>query len=72
VGIVFKGDEGIRPIEDIGEACVDVRWIWVGVRDIEDPDNQNLRSLTLCEELDPDVQRLIVDLLIPAPESVRA
>ena len=62
IGIVT--DDKVSRIEDSGEACLEVRWIWKGDEYIGRIDDKYVvRTGTLYEEYNPDVQKKIIDLL---------
>ena len=70
VGIVR--DEELRDYGNLGQG-LRVRWIWQGSHIVREGmgEKYNVRSNTLYEEVSPDIQALILDLLLselkPAP-----
>ena len=63
IGIVT--DNKVMAIEGVGEACVEVEWIWSGKEYIGKlQDKNNVRNNTLYEEYYPDIQKKVIDLLL--------
>ena len=63
VGLVL--DDEIHQVEDVGEACLSVKWIWSGQEVIGmTGDKYPVRNITLYEEMNPDIQRKVLDLLL--------
>lgn len=64
IGVVI--DDEIFCTEDIDEACLKVKWIWKGEKNLgKIDDKNNVRNNTLYEELNPDIQKFVIDLLLP-------
>ena len=65
IGVVLD-DEFIpvEDVEDIGQACLRVRWVWIGNEVVGMVRDKSNRIVTLYEETNPDIQRRIVDLLL--------
>jgi len=63
VGIVVN--DNIRSIKNFGKACIDIKWIWTGQEQIDKKNDKydNVRTLTMYEELNPEIQKRILQLL---------
>ena len=63
VGIVISTEiEG--PEIELGEICIEVDWAWQGYHPVgRVNDKYNVRSITLYEEFNPEIQNLIIDAL---------
>ena len=63
VGIVL--DDEVHPVDNVGEACIRVRWIWNGYEVVGRVHGKyNVRNNTLYEETHPEVQNRVIDLLL--------
>jgi hypothetical protein len=64
VGIVLNDD--IHPVEGAGEGCINVKWIWSGKKALGQINDtcRPIRNLTLYEEVSPDIQSKVLDLLL--------
>lgn len=63
IGIV--ADDKVTRIQDVGEACVKVKWVWKGPDEFvgKIDDKYIVHTGTLYEEYNPNVQEKIIDLL---------
>ena len=62
VGVVQ--DDNVIFLKDVGEACLKVKWTWTGSKKLgKIGDRYNVRTLSIYEELNPDIQKKVVDLL---------
>lgn len=62
IGMV--ADDKVTQIEDVGEACLKMKWVWEGDEYIGRIDDRyNVRLNTLYEEYNPTIQKKIIDLL---------
>ncbi|MEM4379881.1 MAG: hypothetical protein QXL01_04255 [Thermoplasmatales archaeon] len=68
VGVVI--DDNAHDIPNIGTG-VNVRWVWTGDERLPAPDPYNVRSVALYEELNPDVQQRILELLFSTLDGQR-
>jgi len=50
---------------NLGRACLKVRWVWHDRRDLgKINDKYNVRSNTLYEEFNPEVENIVINLLL--------
>ena len=64
VGIVFDDQISYRKYEDIPRACRNVKWIWNGEKLLgKIGDKYNVRSITLYEEFNLNIQQEVINLL---------
>lgn len=61
VGIV-KNDN-ILSDKKLG-ACLPIEWIWEGWEELTENDRYNVRNNTLYEEVNPDIQAKVIQLLL--------
>lgn len=62
VGIVV--DDEVTSIENVGRACVKVKWVWEGEELMgKISDKYNVRLNTIYEEYNPIVQKRVIELL---------
>ncbi len=69
-GLIIKGvgivmDDEVFPDQDLGQACIRVRWIWRGNELLGHiRDRYPVRSITLYEEFNPEIIRRVIELLV--------
>ena len=67
VGIVL--DHRVHKVPGLGNACLNVRWVWQGRRVLGKIDDKyNVRSNTIYEEFNPKVENIVINLLLPSAD----
>jgi len=68
MGLIIKAvgfviDNNVVQIEGLGNACIKVKWIWSGIKEVGMLEDKYIRTGTLYEEYNPEVQKIIINLI---------